>query len=186
MDYFVIGLGNPGTQYQHTRHNVAWIVLHKLLGAHWEEDKYLKAQYLNNDGVHFLLPQTYMNKSGESVAGLKKIFSSFTPQRLIVIYDDIDLPLGSVRISFDRGSGGHNGVKSVTHHIGSQKFIRIRIGVAKRLEDGRIVKPPVLGRFEKTELEVVYQLVDSVGEMLRHIQHKGYEDAMNTFNTKNT
>ena len=187
MDYFVIGLGNPGEKYKNTRHNVAWIILSQILSDGWDFDKYLKASYLSrkiaDTTLHYVLPQTFMNKSGESVVGLAKMFSSFNHDHLVVIYDDLDLALGTVRISYDRGSGGHNGVKSITEHVGSQKFIRIRVGISKILEDGRLVKPPVLGNFEQQEMELVTGEVSSkVEAMLADIIENGYQKAMNKYN----
>ena len=191
MDYFVIALGNPGDKYRETRHNVGWIVLHALYSLDWEFDKYLNAQYANRKEagktVHYLLPQTFMNKSGESVSGLGKIFSDFNNEHLIVIYDDLDLPLGSVKVSFDRGSGGHNGIKSIEQHIGSQSFIRIRIGISQEREGVGAIKPPVLGTFERDEQKIVVEKVcPLVEQILESIVVHGYQKAMNIHNIKKT
>lgn len=189
MDYFIIGLGNPGRTYTRTRHNVGWIILMEQHPLGWEHDKYLEAEYfsreVNDYLLHYLLPQTYMNKSGLTIAGLKKTFSSFSAERLIVIHDDVDLPLGTVRVSFSKGSGGHNGIKSIIQHLGSQSFVRIRVGIAKTLDDGRIVKPPVLGVFEDSEYHtVIHDVAPHVQKVLKDIVTHGYERAMNSHNGK--
>ena len=189
MDYFVIALGNPGEKYRETRHNVGWIVLNNIYSLGWENDKYLHSLYsLREEAgktIHYILPQTFMNHSGKSVSGLQKVFSSFNNEHLIVIYDDLDLPLGTVKVSFDRSSGGHNGVKSIAHHLGSQKFIRIRIGVAQEREGVGIVKPPVLGTFEYNEQPIVTETVSpKVQNILESIILDGYQKTMNIHNTK--
>lgn len=189
MDYFVIALGNPGDKYKETRHNVGWIVLNRIYDLDWEHDKYLHADYSRRldagKTIHYVLPQTFMNKSGESVAGLQKIFSDFDNKHLIVIYDDLDLPLGKVRVSFDRGSGGHNGIKSIEQHLNSKAFIRIRIGIAQEREEIGIIKPPVLGTFELDEQTVILQKVSPlVRSILDTIVVEGYEKAMNIYNGK--
>lgn len=189
MDYFIIALGNPGDKYRETRHNVGWMVLDRIYQFHWEHDKYLHAQYAQRQEagktIHYLLPQTFMNKSGESVSGLKKIFSDFNNTHLIVVYDDLDLPLGTIRVSFDRGSGGHNGIKSIEQHLGSSAFIRIRIGIAQEREGIGMVKPPVLGTFELDEQEtIIHDIVPRVHQILETIVVEGYEVAMNRYNTK--
>ena len=189
MDYFVIALGNPGEKYKETRHNVGWIILDTIYSFDWDHDKYLYADCAQrSEGgktLHYLKPQTFMNRSGQSVSGLQKIFSDFNNEHLIVIYDDLDLPLGTVKVSFDRGSGGHNGIKSIAEHVGSQKFIRVRIGIAQEREGVGIVKPPVLGTFELGEQKILKERVSSVvRSVLTTIVTQGYQKAMNIYNTK--
>ena len=188
MDYFVVGLGNPGEKYTWTRHNIAWLVLKNNFSMKWEYDRYLQADYIsteiNSTRVHIVLPQTFMNKSGESVAGLAKTFSTFSCARLIVIHDDIDLPFGMTRISYDRGSGGHNGIKSIAQHLQSSSFIRIRIGLAKVLEDGTQVKPAVLGVLSSDERKQLEKIISpKVNEILNEIITSGYQRAMNIYNS---
>lgn len=189
MDYFVVGLGNPGTNYIWSRHNVAWILMDNIFGDEWQYDRYLEAKYqgisLESKMLHLVLPQTFMNNSGKTVAQFTKMFSSFCSERLIVIHDDIDLPFGTVRISFDRGSGGHNGVKSIVEHLGSSMFIRIRVGIAKKLDDGRLVKPAVLGLFGNTERTVLnVEISPLVSRIITTIVKQGHAEAMNFYNTR--
>ncbi len=186
MDYFIVGLGNPGKKYVWSRHNVAWNVLDTIFGTLWERDSYLEAWYqqemIANTHLHLILPQTFMNNSGKTVSTLQKIYSSFTTERCIVIHDDIDLPLGTVRIAFDRGSGGHNGVRSIHEHLGTSSFLRIRIGIAKELGDGRIVKPAVLGTFSFEERDYITKnIAPLVHSMLTKIVEQGYQAAMNSY-----
>lgn len=188
MDYFVVGLGNPGEKYTWTRHNIAWLALKKEFEVPWEYDRYLHADYVSTEiegtRVHIVLPQTFMNESGKSVIGLQKTFSSFSPLRLIVVHDDIDLPFGTVRISYDRGSGGHNGIKSITHHLQSSSFIRIRIGLAKVLENGTQAKPAVLGVLSSDErLQLEQTVAPKVRDILTAIVKYGYQKAMNIHNS---
>ncbi len=187
MDYFIVGLGNPGEKYTWTRHNIAWLALKNIFSVKWEYDRYLQAEYasteINTIRVHVVLPQTFMNKSGESIVGLAKTFSTFSSSRLIVIHDDIDLPFGTVRISYDRGSGGHNGIKSITQHLQTSLFIRIRIGLAKVLEDGTQVKPAVLGMLSSEERTASEQKISPrVKQIVEEIVISGYQKAMNSYN----
>ncbi len=189
MNYFTMGLGNTGDRYQYTRHNVGWIILQDLLALDWEYNKYLNADVLvehinDQDEVLYLLPQTMMNNSGKSAKALSDFYPEFRPETLIVIYDDLDLPLGTVRISFDRGSAGHNGIRSIEQDLKTQAFIRIRVGISKNI-NGRLVKPPVLGNFEAQELALVRGPVSRlVDDILHHIYKKGYQSAMNHYNCK--
>lgn len=187
---YIIGLGNPGLQYELTRHNVAWIIFNEIFEGNedWKFDKYMNAEYVGkmylNDVALFIKPQTFMNKSGEVVASLKKQ-NEFSPENTIIVYDDVDLPFGEIKVSFNRGDGGHNGVKSLTQHIGSKKTIRIRIGVSRILDDGRLIKPNVLSQFPSTELTKIKTILSKkVEEILASLVNYGVEQSMNTFNTK--
>lgn len=188
MDYVIIGLGNPGLRYRMTRHNVAWIILEHLLDDVWKEDKYLKARYqhqmIGATSVHYLLPLTFMNRSGEAVTGLKKSFPDIRTDHIIVIHDDVDLPLGKIKISFDRGSGGHNGVTSIINHLGSKMFIRIRIGVSYSTEHAELLKPAVLGNFHDDEREFLQTKVSKqIHDIITCIIKEGYQVAMNRYHT---
>ena len=155
---YVIGLGNPGEKYQNTYHNIAWLIFDALGLNDWKFDKYLNAEFTGeNRGDEifiYLKPQTFMNRSGEIINGLKKM-KDFSPEDLIVIHDDIDLPFGKVKLSYNRGDGGHNGVKSIIQHLGGKNFYRIRIGVAKSIDGRENLKPNVLSQLSRNEREVV-------------------------------
>ncbi len=184
--YLLVGLGNPGSKYELTRHNVGWIVLDNLFpNADWQENKYARCKELNEfivgNPVHIIKPQTFMNESGISLEYFIQK-EGIQPHNCIVIYDDIDLPLGKIRISFDRGSGGHNGIKSIEQHLNSREFIRIRVGISRLLENGDLVKPNVLSHFESSEMETLKKVSETVESILKTIFTEGKERAMTKFN----
>jgi PTH1 family peptidyl-tRNA hydrolase len=160
--YTIIGLGNPGVEYEKTRHNTGKMAVDAL------ESKNVKAKYIHQD--------TFMNKSGSAVA--KVVKSKKAAEKLIVIYDDLDLPLGTMKISFNRGSGGHKGLESVVRAVKTKEFIRIRIGIGKKAD----VEKHILGKFtpkEQLELKKVFKnLVTAVETIVA----EGYESAMTQFN----
>jgi PTH1 family peptidyl-tRNA hydrolase len=189
--FLIVGLGNPGEEYVRTRHNVGFFVLDALTGkADWQYDKYVKARYWKgewgNTSVLFLQPHTFMNLSGEAVkAVLSK--EDVSLDSVVVIYDDIDLPLGTYKISFDRGAGGHNGIKSMISSVGDSAFLRIRIGIAPVSEDGAVYKPKdtadfVLKEFSKGDIEKIESLIPSIKEALVVFMKDGKEVMMNKFN----
>src|SRR5690606_4374873 len=135
--YYIVGLGNPGKEYEHTRHNVGFFLLEIFaqeagLPSFHESNAqsgYVSQGVFEGEEVTLLMPTTFMNASGSAVAKLVPAGSS---DKLVVVYDDIDLPVGELRVSFGRGDGGHNGVKSIIEKLGTKDFVRIRIGVGKR------------------------------------------------------
>ncbi len=182
---YILGLGNPGIKYHYTRHNVAWLVFESLCSENfWKFNKYMNAEICEGLYGIYIKPQTFMNNSGEVVAYLKKHEPGLDKQTLVVVYDDIDLPLGTVRVSFDRGDGGHNGLKSITEHYGSKEWIRIRIGVSKKIQD-KIIKPNVLGLFPEEERIIIQEeITPRVEQILKTLFEQGLEKTMNIFNTK--
>ena len=122
-----------------------------------------------------------MNESGKT-ADYFTSKEGIAAEQLIVIYDDLDLPIGKFKISFDRGSGGHNGVKSIEEHLGSREFIRIRIGISKIIESGELVKPNVLGNFDSNELETLKDVSKIAYKAIGTILKEGKEKAMTAFN----
>lgn len=187
--YYCLGLGNVGGKYKNTRHNVAWIILEQLFGDDWNVNKYMNAEMypymIDGEELLFIKPHTFMNNSGEVIAYIKKDDLQFSPQQLILLYDDIDLPFGHIKISFDRGDGGHNGVKSIIEHLGSRECIRVRIGISELLEGGRLIKPNVLGRFSEQQLDHIKNIITPQIEKIIHVMVKdGYKEAMNKYNKK--
>lgn len=181
---YIIGLGNPGEKYKNTKHNVAWLVFDQILENSWSHHKYMNAEVKNDQLGLFIKPQTFMNKSGEVISYLKKEID-FDPEHIVVVYDDIDLPFGIIRIGYDRGDGGHNGIKSITNHLGSKKSIRIRIGVSRKLDDGRLIKPNVLGNFSPDEQKIINDDISyRIERILKSLNEEGREVTMNRFNTK--
>jgi PTH1 family peptidyl-tRNA hydrolase len=174
----VVGLGNPGAEYEKTRHNTGRIVVSYI------QDKLDEGK----NKIKFLLPDNFMNNSGKSVAPLIK--SPKDLKDLIVIYDDIDLPLGSMKISFNRSSGGHNGLGSIIKSLKSEEFLRVRIGITPATPSGKIKKPKgekavlnfLLGEFKKPELEVIKKLSKKVAETVETIYSEGKDKAMSLYN----
>lgn len=189
--FLIIGLGNPGTKYTHSRHNVGWIMLDMMFSdTDWRENTYAQAQIGFADTDEFdaqlVKPQTFMNDSGKSLHYFITK-EHYTPDQIIVIYDDLDLAIGTFKISFDRGSGGHNGIKSLEESLGTREFVRIRIGISKVIETGEegnktLAKPNVLGDFEPKEREILQDLAPTIKQALTTIFRDGKEKAMTNFN----
>lgn len=197
--HYVVGLGNPGTKYALSRHNVGWIVLDQLcalvdvpqpvmqnaLSGRTTEGR------IAGSAVTVLYPETYMNNSGVAV---RKLVPHTNLAQLIVLYDDIDLPLGDVRVSFGRGSGGHNGLTSIIEKLGSKDFVRVRIGIGKtgfwpwekvttkRPAGGGALERYVLGNFTKKELDTIDKASVQILEVVATIVSKGHVAAMNLYN----
>src|SRR5690242_6645831 len=156
---FIFGLGNPGKEYTRTRHNVGFRVLdslHEAINASgWAFEKKMNAEIsegmIDSQKIMLVKPQTYMNLSGEVAAMLKK-YKNLEVEDVLVIYDDKDLPFGSVRIRADGSSGGHNGMESMIQHLGTANVKRIRIGIAPQFElESANTADYVLGKFSKDE-----------------------------------
>lgn len=181
---YIIGLGNPGEKYAKTKHNVAWMIFDELLDDSWSHHKYMNAEVKNNQLGLFIKPQTFMNKSGEVISYLKKELD-FDPEYIVIVYDDIDLPFGHIKLGYDRGDGGHNGIKSITNHLGSKKSIRIRIGVSRQLGDGRLIKPNVLGNFSPDEqIMIANDIAPKIERIIKSLVEEGREKTMNRYNSK--
>jgi len=173
----IIGLGNPGKNYTKTRHNVGFMVLDALkndLGSSdWSLSKKFNAETsgLTTNGEKIILakPMTFMNASGQSVQMIAH-FYKVIPEDIIVVHDDKDLKLGDVRVQEDRSHAGHNGIKSIIEHIGTQKFTRVRVGVSENEKKMRDTSKFVLGKFglfEKKKVEeVVRKSVEEIKKML--------------------
>ena len=172
----VVGLGNPGSEYENTRHNTGRILVH-IIEKKFEGQK-----------IKFITPDTFMNNSGKAVAPLIKSKKDLSD--LIVIYDDVDLPLGKIKISFDRSSGGHNGLESIIKKLKSREFVRIRIGIAPTTPSGKIKKPKgeeamlkfLLGAYKEKELAELKKLSKKVAEALEVIFNESKEKAMSLYN----
>lgn len=196
MTWVIVGLGNPDEEHIHTRHNAGrmaleYFVKQKKLGE-WKDDakarSFVMRGAIGKALIVGILPNTYMNKSGTAVARFVK--SVKAAERLIIAYDDLDLPLGRIKISFDRGSGGHNGVESVIRAVKTRAFIRIRIGVAPQDADGNAKKPQgevaverfLLSDFRPTELSALKTSLKRAAEAMEAIVAEGREKAMTDFN----
>lgn len=193
--YLIIGLGNPGEKYTNSRHNVGFILLDEIFKSGWLADKYGNAEMLNNGEAVYVKPKTFMNNSGISAKFFAKKLKIPT-EHVVVIHDDIDLPFGAMKIVYDSGAGGHNGVKSIAEQLGTQKFTRIKIGIAPTDAEGKAIKPKggiftssqkavanfVLKDFSKGDLEKIKELSKKIKDCLDMIVREGHEKAMNKFN----
>lgn len=173
--YIVVGLGNPGEEYSRTRHNTGKMAVEFL------REKEMK-------GVKLVTLESYMNRSGSAVAKLVK--SRKAAEKLIVIYDDLDLPLGSMKISYNRSSGGHRGLESIIRALKTEAFIRIRVGISPSTPSGKLKKPKgerevekfILGEFRKTELEALKKVFKQAADAIAVITEEGLAPAMTKFN----
>ena len=194
MKFFIVGLGNPGDAYTHTRHNVGRMVLDVYAEKHnayaWQYDKYADAlitHSVHDKGEYVLVkPETYMNKSGYSV---KKLVSTEADagERIVVVYDDSDLPLGSFKIAYGRGSGGHKGVESIINALGTKDFVRVRIGVTPVTLAGKMKKALdhknwILKKFTNREQDILEGVIESACDALNTITTDGLQPAMNVYN----
>ncbi len=196
MTFTFIGLGNPGEEYENTRHNTGRIMLEYFRKENdfpeWKADK--KSNSLISEGkigvtrVTLVTPETFMNKSGLSAKSF--VTSVKSAERMLVIYDDLDLPFGRAKISFNRSSGGHKGLESIIKAIKTEKFSRLRIGTSPVTPSGKIKKPVgeiavqkyILGEFSKDQLTTLKKLSKKVNEALQLFITDGHERAMTEFN----
>lgn len=193
----IVGLGNPGEKYENTRHNAGRIVLDVFRESRgfpaWEKDKYAKALIaegeIDGERVILVAPDNYMNNSGESVAAVLK-GAGGKPEHVVVVYDELDIGLGDFKISFNRGSGGHNGVKSIIDCIGTKAFTRIRVGISPVSFLGNVKKPKgekrvldfILGPFTGGEKKKVEAVSEKIGDAISTIIAEGRQKAMNRYN----
>ncbi len=196
MAYIIVGLGNPKDQYDLTRHNAGRIVLEIAEKEYADEPKFDKKinafvseGKIKKEKVKFVAPETFMNNSGKAVAPLVK--SVKAAGKLVVIYDDFNLPLGRMKISFNRSSGGHNGVESIIKAVKTEAFVRIRIGTAPATAKG-IAKVPhgedkiekfILSPFKDEELKILKKIGKKATEALEVLVSEGKEKAMSVFNS---
>lgn len=190
--HYIVGLGNPGEKYEMTRHNAGRIVLATFLKAHDMPTPVISAKYSSliseGDDIFLMFPETFMNKSGAAVA--KIVTSAKKAKNLIVVYDDMDLPLGSIKISFGRSSGGHNGVESIIKTLKTKDFVRIRVGICPATPTGKLRKPKgeqkildfLMGDFKTAELDILKKVSKKVAEAIDTIMDEGHVQAMNQFN----
>jgi len=195
MSHIIVGLGNPGEEYKNTRHNTGRILVTlfgKFFDAEWKIDKKINADVakikVGKSTVTLVLPNTFMNKSGSSLKPL--ITSIKSAEKMIVVYDDLDLPFGTNKISFNKSSGGHKGVESIIKSIKTEKFARVRVGISPKTPTGKIKKPlgedavtkVILSEFKPEEMVAIKKLSKSLNEAIQVFVEKGVEKAMTSFN----
>ena len=183
----IIGLGNPGKKYEKTRHNIGFIAidsLRKKLNISDEREKFqalISEKNIDGEKVIFLKPQTFMNLSGNSVIEIVNFYKLDSKKDIIVIYDDMDLPFGDIRIREKGSSGGHNGIKSIISHIG-EEFIRIKCGIGAK-EKGAIEY--VLGEFNQTEQKILDEILDNIDNcVIEMITVQNMDRIMQKYNKK--
>lgn len=185
----IVGLGNPGIEYQFTPHNLGFLAIDRVANEYGVEVRNRNCRALTaravieNQQVLLAKPETYMNLSGLSVRELVARYEIDPASDLILIYDELDLPLGTIRVRQRGSSAGHNGMESVIGALGTQEFLRIRLGIApdRKIADG--VKY-VLTPFRKAQLKLVDEILDTTLEAVRVILKDGPGAAMNRFNRK--
>lgn len=176
----IVGLGNPGQEYAHTRHNVGFMAIDKLaeqMKVNFSLERKLKAETAmlvhNNETLILAKPQTFMNLSGESVAKIAK-FYKLEDSNIWVVSDDIDLGFGTIRVRYEGSSGGHNGLKSIIEKIG-EEFGRFRIGIKNPSLEKISVEAFVLQKFSKVEAEQLPNIIDKTCTLIHHSLEKGLE-----------
>ncbi len=186
----IVGLGNPGIKYAQTRHNIGFDLLDSL-AKRWQisfsDRKQFQGIYgegigRNNTKIRLLKPQTFMNLSGQSVRATIDWFK-LPPESVLVVYDDLDLPLGKIRLRLSGSAGGHNGMKSIISHLGTQKFPRVRIGIGKSAGEKDTISH-VLGKFSETEKPVINEVIYLVNDAIEVSLKQGMEQAMNLYNNR--
>jgi PTH1 family peptidyl-tRNA hydrolase len=185
--YLIVGLGNPGSEYSKTRHNAGFIVSDRLAerwGGSWNFERKFNARVasVQKNGLRVLLcqPQTYMNLSGEAVRAVVE-FYQVALDHLLVMVDDADLPLGTLRLRPGGSSGGHHGLESIEQHVGSREYPRLRIGIGRQ-EGERQIKGYVLGRFASTQTALADKVFNAAADQAETWLVSGIQKAMSQFN----
>ena len=186
--YLIAGLGNPGREYENTRHNAGFASIDRLAEKNHISIDMKKFQalcgtgYIGGQKVLLLKPQTYMNLSGESLRAACDFFKIDPEQELIVIYDDISLAPGQLRIRAKGSAGGHNGIKSIISHLGTQVFLRVKVGVGEKPQGGDLADY-VLGHFSMDEQQVMQESFDRAADAAAALLSEEVQQVMNEYNT---
>ena len=184
--YLIVGLGNPESDYANTRHNMGFDVINKISKkcdikvSKYKFDALYGMGEIESNKVILVKPQTYMNLSGESIIQIKK-FYKISNKNIIIIYDDIDLDLGDIRLKPKGGPGTHNGMKSVVQNLNTEDFIRVRVGIGAP-EDKCDMINYVIGPIPKREKEVLEESIEKAADSVIEILKSGIDVAMNKFN----
>lgn len=187
--YLIAGLGNPTKQYEHTRHNIGFDTI-TYLADHYHISMNTKkfqgicgSGYIEGQKVLLLMPQTYMNLSGQSVSEAASFYKLDPAAEVIVIYDDIALEPGNIRVRKKGSAGGHNGIKNIIAHLGTQEFQRIRIGVGEKPKEYDLADY-VLGRFSAADRKLVEEAFANAADAVRLMVQGKTDEAMNLYNRK--
>ena len=187
VTWLVVGLGNPGAKYESTRHNMGFLAVDML--AEKEKFQFSKLRFkawtatveLSGEKVLVMKPQTYMNLSGESVGEAARFFK-IPPEHVLVISDDISLPTGKLRIRPSGSAGGHNGLKSIIQHLGSDQFPRIKVGVGSPQHADHDIVDWVIGKPMGEDQKILLQTLEKAAEAVSAVIAQGPQKAMNRFN----
>lgn len=186
--WLVVGLGNPGTKYEYTRHNAGARAVEKLarrLGVRMRSTRSVAAMgEVNHDGVKVYLarPSTYMNESGRAVAALSRL-KGVAPDNVVILHDEIDLPAGALKVKIGGGSAGNRGIESVAQSLGTKDFYRVRIGVGRPPNPFQEAASFVLEPLSKKAALELFELEERAGDAALSLIHSGLETTMNKFNT---
>lgn len=178
----IIGLGNPGKEYQKTRHNIGFKALDKI-AKDFKIQKKLSAEIAKKNNIIYAKPLTYMNESGLAIKRISQ-FYKIKFSDILIIHDDKDLPLGKIRIRRDGSAGGHNGIKSIIEQLGTNKFNRLRIGINNPEKKIRDTAYYVLNDFSLAEQKKIKAILALIKEAVSTIQNHGIEKAMNIYNAQ--
>ncbi len=187
--FLIAGLGNPGRKYKKTRHNVGFMAIDEMAGqghCGFKSQNHAEVADLTvGDKTAYLIkPLTFMNESGLAVRSIKTYYN-IDPENIMVIHDDIDLPVGQLRIRTKGGSGGHKGIKSIINHLGTNGFARLRIGIKPNHPVQDVVRF-VLSTFSRTEKKIIADAIDNAVSALNLFITDGVEKSMNLYNTPKT
>ena len=185
MISLIVGLGNPGEKYKNTRHNLGFILVDDLCHA-FRPDRKFKAEIAeyshSSHKIILLKPQTYMNLSGESVQAVSS-FYQIDPKEILVLHDELDLPFGTVRLKFAGGEGGHNGLKSISQHLGTKDYARLRLGIGKPEAGNQIpIENWVLQRFTSADSQTLENTIKTGRQAIDQILKDGFSKAQNLVN----
>lgn len=185
--WLIVGLGNPGEEYTQTRHNIGFECLNTLARRHGLrfDDKRSKARVaegnIGGQRIALAKPFTYMNLSGQAVVGLRSWYKIDPADQLLVVYDDLDLPFGTLRLRQKGGPGTHNGMRSIVSLLGNQTFPRLRVGIGN-VPQGWDAAKYVLGRFTREEQAALPDICERAADAIEHIVREGFVAAMNRYN----
>lgn len=186
----IVGLGNPGTKYDRTRHNFGFLAIEECARVlqfslnDQKHDALSGTTTLDQEKVIFCEPQTFMNRSGKSVASFAQ-FYKIAPQDILVIHDDLDLPLGRLRLATGGTAAGHNGIKSIIEHLGTQGFCRLKLGIGRPVHPGIEVVDFVLQNFAKSEFATIHEIITLTPQIVKDFVVAGMTAAMNRYNGTN-
>ena len=187
--FIIVGLGNPGREYEQTRHNIGFIAINAVAENHGVKIDHLKFNALTatcmigTEKCLLMKPQTFMNNSGEAVGEAAR-FYKVPPENIIVISDDVSLDTAAIRIRRKGTAGGHNGLKSIINHLSSDGFPRIKIGVGERTHPDEDLKDHVLGKFAREDIDALNESIKNAAAAVDLIVEGKIDEAMNLYNTK--